>query len=139
MKRRSFFSILLGFLGVAAIAKAVIPDRKNGLRAVAMKVHPSVYGLEKPNDYETTEEYLDKVVEQLATTGSALAWKITNVMGEVIKVYLLPTHQVVPRAAGLEIGDGWYEYHDIRGESHATWNIPPKSIDRIQSPFPLVR
>lgn len=59
------------------------------------------YNLTKPNPSQTIEDFVHDVLHQWKTTGLAIVWEISNTLGQVVEVYVIPTKEMVPHPAVL--------------------------------------
>lgn len=52
--------------------------------------------LAKPNNYQTTQQFLEAWVTSKATTGNAYIWKIRDIYGDIWRMYVLNPERVQP-------------------------------------------
>lgn len=52
--------------------------------------------LAKPNNYQTTQQFLEAWVTSKATTGNAYIWKIRDIYGDIWRMYVLNPERVKP-------------------------------------------
>lgn len=52
--------------------------------------------LAKPNNYQTTQQFLEAWVTSKATTGNAYIWKVRDIYGDIWRMYVLNPERVKP-------------------------------------------
>lgn len=124
------------FLDPQSRRKAIVAQQSDEIET-ATKNYPLVRLLANPNDPDVGWTFRYRTMLYLELTGNAYWWKIRNMLGQVVQMYVVPSHWM--RAIGGEttLVDS-YEIRPFGGSSRmTTTTVPASDVVHFSYPGPL--